>query len=177
MWKQDCSEDGFQWIDFEDKNNSIISFARYNAAGDEHLVCVLNFTPRSHNNYPVGLPQQCRYEIIFTTDEMQFEGTEGKPETKQLLQTPPSDRLHTIPLWIYLHRKVSFFAVNNHIFTLYNTKEIPCPTLPSILTAIPFIWRLLNFPDSSLTIQKRQERNICNMSLLNSTFRLETLSF
>ena len=38
LWEVDFSGEGFQWLDLEDRNNSIISFARYGKDHDNHLV-------------------------------------------------------------------------------------------------------------------------------------------
>ena len=46
---------GFEWIDFQDSKQSVISYLRKGTDG-EKLVFVLNFTPAPRENYRVGLP-------------------------------------------------------------------------------------------------------------------------
>ena len=75
LWENDHSADGFQWLDFEDRQNSIISFARFGAHRDDHIVCIFNFTPETHFDYPVGLPSQRSYEQIFCSDLKKYGGS------------------------------------------------------------------------------------------------------
>jgi len=75
LWEKDFSADGFQWLDLEDRNNSIISYARFGQKREEHIVCIFNYTPQTFNNYKVGLPQNRRYKTIFSSDMGEFGGT------------------------------------------------------------------------------------------------------
>lgn len=75
LWEQDCSYEGFQWIDFEDRQNSVISFTRYARNRDNHLVCLLNFTPQTLYEYTVGLPASRNYRILLCSDGKEFGGS------------------------------------------------------------------------------------------------------
>lgn len=75
LWENDFSHEGFQWLDFEDRMNSVISFARYDSNRAEHLVCILNFTPQTLYNYKTGLPSQQKYEVLFSSDDPSFGGS------------------------------------------------------------------------------------------------------
>ncbi len=75
LWELDFSGEGFQWLDLEDRNNSIISFARYGKDRDNHLVGVFNYTPQTFPSYKVGLPEHCRYRTIFCSDSVGFGGS------------------------------------------------------------------------------------------------------
>ncbi len=76
LWEQDFSYEGFQWIDLEDRNNSIISFARFAKDRKDHLVCLLNFTPQPLSSYKLGLPTGSRYREIFCSDDSRYGGTD-----------------------------------------------------------------------------------------------------
>ncbi len=52
----DFSSDGFEWIDFHDWEESIISFIRKGRKNDEMILAVCNFTPVVRHNYRVGVP-------------------------------------------------------------------------------------------------------------------------
>jgi 1,4-alpha-glucan branching enzyme len=80
LWQQDFAWQGFKWLDFSDTNNSIISFARFDEKGDNHLVAVLNFTPQTLDDYRVGLPSERSYQTIFCSDEKRFGGAGLCPE-------------------------------------------------------------------------------------------------
>jgi len=74
MYELDFSQEGFQWMDLEDRENSIISYARFAENRNDHLVCLLNFTPQSFYDYKMGLPTGSNYEQIFCSDFSRFGG-------------------------------------------------------------------------------------------------------
>ena len=52
LWNDD--NDGFEWISYDDRANSVLSYVRRN--GDHELVFILNFTPIVREDYRVGVP-------------------------------------------------------------------------------------------------------------------------
>ncbi len=75
FWEIDFSADGFEWIDFHDGDNSILSFVRKSKNEDEVMVCVFNFTPNVHDNYRIGVPKPGYYEEILNSDASEFGGS------------------------------------------------------------------------------------------------------
>ena len=75
LWRDDFDEYGFQWIDCDDKKNSVISFMRREKTDGEWLVIVANFTPQNHSNYRIGVPIDGFYEEIFNTDSNKYGGS------------------------------------------------------------------------------------------------------
>lgn len=69
-----CSSAGFEWIDAEDSERSMISYARTDASG-EIIVVVVNFTPVVREGYVLGVPEPGEYEEIFNSDELRFGGS------------------------------------------------------------------------------------------------------
>jgi 1,4-alpha-glucan branching enzyme len=69
--------EGFEWIDFNDAENSVISFIRKNKAGQQ-LIVVLNFTPTVKENYRIGapeLPSISGWKEILNSDAKKFGGS------------------------------------------------------------------------------------------------------
>ena len=62
-------------MDFKDVNNSIIVFSRHAKDKDDHLVCLLNFTPQVHHDYRMGVPAPIDYQEIMSTDSLEFCGS------------------------------------------------------------------------------------------------------
>ncbi|WP_136806283.1 1,4-alpha-glucan branching protein GlgB [Desulfosediminicola flagellatus] len=75
LWELDFSNEGFQWLDYEDRNNSIISFVRYAKHKNDHVVCILNFTPQTYYDYKVGLPTGQTYTELFCSDNEIYGGS------------------------------------------------------------------------------------------------------
>ncbi|MDR1816373.1 MAG: 1,4-alpha-glucan branching protein GlgB [Clostridiales Family XIII bacterium] len=66
LWACDDSWDGFQWLNVEDRTNSVLAFLR--SGGGSRLVCVYNFTPEAHEKYEVALPEGGKLRLVFMTD-------------------------------------------------------------------------------------------------------------
>lgn len=66
---------GFEWIDFRDKDSSIISFIRYAKNQDDHIVTVCNFTPVPRFFYRIGVPGHYFYREILNSDSREYAGS------------------------------------------------------------------------------------------------------
>ncbi|MCK4839152.1 MAG: 1,4-alpha-glucan branching protein GlgB, partial [Desulfobulbaceae bacterium] len=75
LWEVDFNSEGFRWLDFNDIDNSIVSFARFAKNPADHVICLLNFTPNVIHDYKVGVPEQVNYQEVLTTDSKEFGGS------------------------------------------------------------------------------------------------------
>ena len=73
LWENDSDWDGFQWIDCDDRDRSIVTFRRRSRSGRE-LVVICNFCPVVRERYRVGLPKAGWYVPALNTDEARFGG-------------------------------------------------------------------------------------------------------
>ncbi len=71
----DSHYEGFQWIDFNDTENSVISFIRYAKDKQKLLVFVCNFTPVPRHHYHLGAPLAGRWTEILNTDDVRYGGS------------------------------------------------------------------------------------------------------
>ena len=74
MHELDFEANGFQWVDFSDADNSIVSFLRRSADGKEILLFAFNFTPVPRYNYQLGVPYQGYYKEILNSDAIEYGG-------------------------------------------------------------------------------------------------------
>ncbi len=91
---------GFEWIDCDDHQHSLLSFIR--RAGDDHVVVVLNFTPVPHHGYRLGVPSAGAYREVFNSDS-EFYGGSNVGNGPQPLATEAREwmgREHSIPLTV-----------------------------------------------------------------------------
>ncbi len=65
---------GFEWIDFRDTEQSIISFIRKAKDSDDFLVVVCNFTPVPRSNYRIGVPKPGFYRELLNSDSSEYWG-------------------------------------------------------------------------------------------------------
>ncbi len=75
MYEVDFQYWGFEWIDFHDAQNSVISFVRRAKRKEDHVVFVCNFTPRPFPSYRIGFPEVGQYREIFNSDAAMFGGS------------------------------------------------------------------------------------------------------
>ncbi len=75
MYELDTSYEGFEWIDHEDADNSVVAFMRKAKSVDETIVVCSNFTPIPREAYRLGLPEAGRYEILLNTDSEHYWGS------------------------------------------------------------------------------------------------------
>jgi 1,4-alpha-glucan branching enzyme len=75
MYEVDFDYRGFEWIDIKDVDQSVISFLRRAANGQECIVFVCNFTPVPRHNYRIGVPEAGYYNEILNTDAENFGGS------------------------------------------------------------------------------------------------------
>lgn len=75
LYEEDFTWKGFEWIDFSDADNCIISFIRWSKDYRECLIFVCNFTPIPRFNYRVGVPYHCYYQELFNTDSEKYFGS------------------------------------------------------------------------------------------------------
>lgn len=67
---------GFQWIDYSDRENSVIAFQRKGEKREELLIVVCNFTPEVRYHYRVGVPFRGQWKEIFNSDRAVYSGTD-----------------------------------------------------------------------------------------------------
>ena len=74
----DFDAGGFQWLSWNDAENSILSYLRRD--GDECLLVALNFTPVARTGYRIGVPHAGQYHEILNSDSRFYGGSDlGNP--------------------------------------------------------------------------------------------------
>ena len=74
LYEVDFNHTGFEWLDFNDWENSIVSFMRKDKTGRKIMVCVFNFTPVVRRDYRIGVPYEGFYQEIFNSDAENYGG-------------------------------------------------------------------------------------------------------
>jgi 1,4-alpha-glucan branching enzyme len=69
----DCDSRGFEWLDGDNREQSIIAFMR--RAPEDTIIVVLNFTPIVRHGYRVGVPVAGRYTEILNSDLERYGGS------------------------------------------------------------------------------------------------------
>ncbi|MDR7606958.1 MAG: 1,4-alpha-glucan branching protein GlgB [Armatimonadota bacterium] len=70
----DCEPGGFEWIDPDDRESSVLSFLR-RGRGSRPVAVVCNFTPVPRQDYRVGVPEPGRWEEVLNSDAREYGGS------------------------------------------------------------------------------------------------------
>jgi 1,4-alpha-glucan branching enzyme len=74
LYQLDFSEDGFQWVDFHDEQNSVLSWLRRDLDGRQLLI-VINATPIPRSNYRIGVPVPGFWREELNSDAVEYGGS------------------------------------------------------------------------------------------------------
>ena len=74
LWQNDSNWDGFNWIDPDNSEESVLSYRRIDNEGNE-LTVVVNFTPVVRENFKVGVTELCDYKEVFNSDAEKYGGS------------------------------------------------------------------------------------------------------
>jgi 1,4-alpha-glucan branching enzyme len=72
---RDFDPGGFEWIDANDSEASVLSFLRWGHEGDPEILVVLNFTPVARRDYRVGVPHGGYWREILNSDAQRYGGS------------------------------------------------------------------------------------------------------
>lgn len=75
LWQNAYTEEGFEWIDANNSQQSIVSYVRHGDKPADDLLILINFDPASYERYCVGVPREGDWELIFNTDDPAFGGS------------------------------------------------------------------------------------------------------
>ena len=70
----DFDDHGFEWIDWNDSDSSVLSWLRRDSQGG-FVVCVTNLTPLVRESYRIGVPESGTYRTVLNTDDERYGGS------------------------------------------------------------------------------------------------------
>ncbi|KXW57732.1 1,4-alpha-glucan branching enzyme GlgB [Ferrovum myxofaciens] len=76
LYQQDFSRDGFQWIECNSAEKSVVSFLRRGYGAGDVLLVVCNFTPVIRENYLVGVPGGGYWHEVLNSDSELYGGSD-----------------------------------------------------------------------------------------------------
>ena len=87
LWELDHSWDGYQWLDADNAQQSVLLFRRTGTDPNRAVTVLLNFRPDVYRDFRVGVPDPGTYREIFCSDYKQFGGS-GKGNYCELQAEP-----------------------------------------------------------------------------------------
>lgn len=74
LYEKQFSPEGFQWIDYSDHENSILTYVRKGHDEKNDLIVACNFTPITRENYRIGMPKKGKIKEILNSDDKKYGG-------------------------------------------------------------------------------------------------------
>ena len=111
LWERDETYEGFEWIDFHDVENTILSFIRRGHAPGEEVVVVCNFTPVPRHEYRIGVDHPGWYRELMNSDAEIYGGSNlGNAGGVEAQEVPEHGRPYSLcltlpPLGILIFRR------------------------------------------------------------------------
>jgi 1,4-alpha-glucan branching enzyme len=75
LYELDFEKEGFEWISFDDSQQSVISFLRRGKNSDKNILVACNFTPVPRYNYRIGVPSKGFWKEILNSDAKEYGGS------------------------------------------------------------------------------------------------------
>ncbi|MDW8359900.1 MAG: 1,4-alpha-glucan branching protein GlgB [Candidatus Caldarchaeum sp.] len=95
----DFDRSGLEVVDFNDIEQSVISYLRRADSSDDVILVVCNFTPVPRHNYRVGVPKPGFWREIINTDATEYGGSGmGNLGGKEAEEEPMHGRNHSLSL-------------------------------------------------------------------------------
>ncbi|MBI4431050.1 MAG: 1,4-alpha-glucan branching protein GlgB [Candidatus Omnitrophica bacterium] len=74
LHEQDTVHEGFEWIDCNDMDSSVLSLLRKSRERQELILCVFNFTPVPRFRYRIGVPKGGFWKEVVNSDASEYGG-------------------------------------------------------------------------------------------------------
>jgi 1,4-alpha-glucan branching enzyme len=91
LHEKQFSPEGFEWINYSDHQNAVMSFIRKGNDPKNDVIVVCNFTQVVRPNYRIGLPKKGKLTEIFNSDASNYGGSGVSNAKKTVIEAMPYD--------------------------------------------------------------------------------------
>lgn len=99
LYEKQFTGEGFEWINYSDHQNAVLSYIRKGNNDKENLVIVGNFTQVVRENYRIGISQKGKLIEIFNTDATIYGGSGiGNSASLKIESSPYDGRDYSVEL-------------------------------------------------------------------------------
>lgn len=88
LYEKQFSAEGFQWIDYGDHENSVLTYIRKGHDKKNDVIVACNFTPVSREKYRIGVPKSGQLKEIFNSDAKKYGGSGMQSNISKLEKKP-----------------------------------------------------------------------------------------
>ena len=99
LFEKQFTGEGFEWINYSDHQNAVLSYIRKGNNPDENLIVVCNLTQVIRENYRIGISQKGKLEEIFNSDAKVYGGSGvGNSKAIKIESSPYDGRDYSVEL-------------------------------------------------------------------------------
>ena len=91
LHEKQFSPEGFEWINYSDHQNAVMTFIRKGNKPKDDVFVVCNFTQVVRQDYRIGLPKKVKFTEIFNSDAAVYGGSGVKNPNKLTVEALPYD--------------------------------------------------------------------------------------
>ncbi len=88
LYEKQFSSEGFQWIDYGDNENSVLSYIRKGHDPKNDIIIACNFTPIPREKYRIGVPRAGQFKELFNSDAKKYGGSGMKNTIRKTTKKP-----------------------------------------------------------------------------------------
>jgi len=89
LYQKQFSPEGFEWINYSDHQNAVLSYIRKGNDPKDDLIVVCNFTQMVRKNYRIGVPRKGKLTEIFNSDLEKYQGSNLQNITELKIESFP----------------------------------------------------------------------------------------
>ena len=89
LHEKQFSNEGFEWINYGDADNSVLSYVRKGHYIENDLVVICNFTPVVREDYRIGIPRDGTLKQVFNSDEKKYYGSDVRNKEEISVEAIP----------------------------------------------------------------------------------------
>lgn len=75
LYEKQFSPEGFQWIAYDDHDNTVLTYLRKGHNPKDDLIIACNFTPVPREKYSVGVPKATPLRLLLNSDDTKYSGS------------------------------------------------------------------------------------------------------
>lgn len=89
LFEKQFTGEGFEWIDYNDSENSVLVYIRKGNDEENDLVIACNMTPVPRENYKMGVPRKGKLKEVFNSDLKKYFGSGAYKNKMQATKDNP----------------------------------------------------------------------------------------
>lgn len=91
LHEKQFSPEGFEWINYSDYQNAVMSFIRKGNNPKDNVIVICNFTQVVREDYRIGIPHKGKLQEIFNSDDVIYGGSGVISPDKITIESSPYD--------------------------------------------------------------------------------------